>query len=146
MFGFSVAFHSSSAGLSKVKKSYVKLGQSYGKLQKLQTGTAIPHGDVRALAAFTKPIGVISNRKEAFGQMHGEIPQAHGGRPRSSGPYTSTKRDPGVAQTRSARRGMSKPHSAQHTRRKKGGDIHDVWHDRYGMVVRHALRWHGDAV
>ena len=89
MFGFSVAFHSSSAGLSKVKKSYVKLGESYGKLQKLQTGTAIPHGDVRALAAFTKPIGVISNRKEAFGQMHGEIPQGHGGRPRSSGPYTS---------------------------------------------------------
>ena len=131
MFGFSVAFHSSSAGLSKVKKSYVKLGESYGKLQKLQTGTAIPHGDVRALAAFTKPIGVISNRKEAFGQMHRVIPQAHGGRPRSSGPYTSTKRDPGVGQTRSARRGMSKPHSAQHTRRKKGGDIHDVLHDRY---------------
>ena len=133
MFGFSVAFHSSSAGLSKVKKSYVKLGQSYGKLQKLQTGTAIPHGDVRALAAFTKPIGVMSNRKEAFGQMHGEIPQAHGGRPRSSGPYTSTKRDPGVGQTRSARRGMSKPHSAQHTRRKKGGDIHDV--------PAHPIRW-----
>ena len=145
MFGFSVAFHSSSAGLSKVKKSYVKLGESYGKLQKLQTGTAIPHGDVRALAGFTSR-GVISNRKEAFGQMHGEIPQAHGGRPRSSGPFTSTKRDPGVAQTRSARRGMSKPHSAQQTRRKKGGDIHDVLHERYGMVVRHAMRWHGDTV
>ena len=69
MFGFSVAFHSSSAGLSKVKKSYEKLGPSYGKLQKLQTGTAIPHGDVRALPAFTSR-GVISNRKEAFGQMH----------------------------------------------------------------------------
>ena len=93
MFGFSVAFHSSSAGLSKVKKSYVKLGESYGKLQKLQTGTAIPHGDVRALAGFTSR-GVISNRKEAFGQMHGEIPQAHGGRPRSSGPFTSTKEIP----------------------------------------------------
>ena len=146
MFGFSVAFHSSSAGHSKVKKSYVKLGQSYGKLQKLQTGTAIPHGDVRALAAFTKPIGVMSNRKEAFGQMHRVIPQAHGGRPRSSGPYTSTKRDPGVGQTRSARRVRSKPHSAQHTRRKKGGDIHDVLHERYGMVVRHAMRWHGDTV
>ena len=146
MFGFSVAFHSSSAGLSKVKKSYVKLRASYGKLQKLQTGTAIPHGDVRALAAFTKPIGVISNRKEAFGQMHRVIPQAHGGRPRSSGPYTSTKRDPGVGQTRFARGGMSKPHTAQQTRRKKGGDIHDVLHERYGKVVRHALRWHGDAV
>ena len=145
MFGFSVAFHSSSAGLSKVKKSYVKLGESYGKLQKLQTGTAIPHGDVRALAAFTYR-GVICNRKEAFGQMHRVIPQAHGGRPRCSGPFTSTQRDPGVGRTRSARRGMSKPHSAQHTRRKKGGDIHDVLHDRYGMVVRHALRWHGDAV
>ena len=126
---FSVAFRSSSAGLSKVKKSYVKLGQSYVKLQKLQTGTAIPHGDVRALAAFTKPVGVISNRKEAFGQMHRVIPQAHGGRPRSSGPYTSTKRDPGVGQTRSARRGRSKPHSAQHTRRKKGGIS-----TTYGMI------------
>ena len=145
MFGFSVAFHSSSAGLSKVKKSYVKLRASYGKLQKLQTGTAIPHGDVRALAAFTYR-GVICNRKEAFGQMHRVIPQAHGGRPRSSGPFNSTKRDPGVAQTRSARRGMSKPHSAQQTRRKKGGDIHDVLHERYGKVVRHAPRWHGDAV